>query len=110
MNRKTLARIAFAAITVPALAFGAPAMAMADSSYHEQTTAAGAQGAYSHSVHSQAGNRGHDGDGYYYNSGYRHHGGWYHRSGWHHNHGWHHGGWNHNSGWHHGGGHGWHHR
>ncbi|GLU50052.1 hypothetical protein [Nocardiopsis ansamitocini] len=50
MNRKTLARIAFTAITVPTLAFGAPALAMADSFFNQDATGAGRGGAYSHNV------------------------------------------------------------
>lgn len=54
MNRKTVTRIAFAAIVAPALAFGAPAAAMADSYFSGQATAAGPKGAASHSVVSVA--------------------------------------------------------
>lgn len=50
MNRKTLTRIAFAAVAVPALAFGAPATAMADSFFSGESTVAGYKGAASHSV------------------------------------------------------------
>lgn len=50
MNRKSLTRIAFAAVAVPALAFGAPATALADSFFSAGATAAGPKGAHSHSV------------------------------------------------------------
>jgi hypothetical protein len=50
MNRKTLTRIAFASVAVPALAFGAPAAAMADSFFSGESSAAGPKGAASHSV------------------------------------------------------------
>ncbi|WP_159945200.1 MULTISPECIES: hypothetical protein [unclassified Nocardiopsis] len=50
MNRKSLTRIAFAAVAVPALAFGAPAAAMADSFFGAEATAAGVHGAANHSV------------------------------------------------------------
>ena len=50
MNRKSLTRIAFAAVAVPALAFGAPATALADSFFSAEATAAGPKGAHSHSV------------------------------------------------------------
>ncbi len=50
MNRKTLTRIAFASVAVPALAFGAPATAMADSFFSGESSAAGPEGAASHSV------------------------------------------------------------
>lgn len=50
MNRKTLTRIAFASVAVPALAFGAPAAAMADSFFSGESSAAGPKGAVSHSV------------------------------------------------------------
>ncbi|WP_435108990.1 hypothetical protein [Nocardiopsis synnemataformans] len=50
MNRKTLTRIAFASVAVPALAFGAPATAMADSFFSGESSAAGPEGAASHNV------------------------------------------------------------
>lgn len=50
MNRKTLTRIAFASVAVPALAFGAPATALADSFFSGESSAAGPEGAASHSV------------------------------------------------------------
>ncbi|MDE3724974.1 hypothetical protein PWG71_26615 [Nocardiopsis sp. N85] len=50
MNRKTFTRIAFAAVIAPTLAFGAPAVAMADSYFSGKATVAGPYGAASHSV------------------------------------------------------------
>jgi hypothetical protein len=48
--RKTVTRIAFAALAIPALAFGAPATAMADSYFNAEATAAGKYGAASKSI------------------------------------------------------------
>ncbi|WDZ88696.1 hypothetical protein [Nocardiopsis sp. HUAS JQ3] len=67
MNRKTLTRIAFASVAVPALAFGAPATAMADSFFSGESSAAGIEGAASHNVTAVAfdgngGGHGHKGD------------------------------------------------
>ncbi|XKK38331.1 hypothetical protein HFP72_27845 [Nocardiopsis sp. ARC36] len=45
MNRKTVTRLAFAAIVAPALAFGAPAAAMADSFFAAGMSEAGPHGA-----------------------------------------------------------------
>ncbi|MBE3000521.1 hypothetical protein IDM40_17690 [Nocardiopsis sp. HNM0947] len=45
MNRKTLTRIAFAAVAAPALALGGPAVAMADSFYGSGGQHAGPTGA-----------------------------------------------------------------
>jgi hypothetical protein len=45
MNRKTVTRLAFAAIVAPALAFGAPAAAMADSFFAAGMSKAGPHGA-----------------------------------------------------------------
>lgn len=54
MNRKTVARFAFTAFVVPALAFGAPAVAMADTFYHADGSTAGPKGATQGSVTSVA--------------------------------------------------------
>lgn len=50
MNRKTFARIAFASVAVPALAFGAPATALADSFFSSESSFAGPKGAANHEV------------------------------------------------------------
>ncbi|MEU3306231.1 hypothetical protein ACWGSK_19990 [Nocardiopsis sp. NPDC055551] len=67
MNRKTVARIAFAAVVAPTLAFGAPAAAMADSYFSAESTAAGFKGATSNSVKAVAvdGDHKHGGGSYY---------------------------------------------
>ncbi|SIO90256.1 hypothetical protein [Nocardiopsis sp. JB363] len=67
MNRKTVARIAFAAVVAPTLAFGAPAAAMADSYFNAESTAAGFEGAASNSVTAIAvdGSHKHDGGSYF---------------------------------------------
>ncbi|HJE61129.1 MAG TPA: hypothetical protein K8V84_21865 [Nocardiopsis listeri] len=67
MNRKTVARIAFAAVVAPTLAFGAPAAAMADSYFSAESTAAGIKGAAGHSVKAVAvdGNHKHGGGSYF---------------------------------------------
>ena len=67
MNRKTVARIAFAAVVAPTLAFGAPAAAMADSYFSAESTAAGFGGAGSNSVTAVAvdGNHKHGGGSYF---------------------------------------------
>lgn len=54
MNRKTVTRFAFAAIVAPALAFGAPAVAMADTFYDAGGSAAGPEGAVEWNVTSVA--------------------------------------------------------
>ncbi|APC36121.1 MULTISPECIES: hypothetical protein [Nocardiopsis] len=67
MNRKTLTRIAFASVAVPALAFGAPATAMADSFFSGESSAAGIDGAASHSVTAVA----FDGNGHGHGHGHK---------------------------------------
>lgn len=54
MNRKSVARFAFTALVVPALAFGAPAVAMADTFFHANSSMAGPKGAAQGSVTSVA--------------------------------------------------------
>ncbi|PWV55458.1 MULTISPECIES: hypothetical protein [Nocardiopsis] len=54
MNRKTVTRIAFAAVIAPALAFGAPAVAMADTFYGAGGSYAGPKGAGQGGVFSAA--------------------------------------------------------
>ncbi|MFJ9554655.1 hypothetical protein ACIRPH_12610 [Nocardiopsis sp. NPDC101807] len=61
MNRKTVTRLAFAAVVAPALAFGAPAAAMADSFFGAGMTAAGPHGASQSGVIAGA-TSGHGGD------------------------------------------------
>ncbi|NYH55559.1 MULTISPECIES: hypothetical protein [Nocardiopsis] len=63
MNRTTLTRLAFAAVAVPALAFGAPATALADSFFSGEANAAGPKGAMSHDVKAVAFDGHHDKDG-----------------------------------------------
>ncbi|NYE47226.1 hypothetical protein HDA32_002346 [Spinactinospora alkalitolerans] len=54
----TVRRILVAGIAAPALVLAAPAVAMADTDYEAEQSAAGPNGAWSHSVESSA-----DGDG-----------------------------------------------
>ncbi|WP_017602464.1 hypothetical protein [Nocardiopsis alkaliphila] len=54
MNRKLVTRFAFTALVVPALAFGAPAVAMADTFFHANGSVAGPEGAAKGSVTSVA--------------------------------------------------------
>ncbi|WP_433697567.1 hypothetical protein [Nocardiopsis sp. CA-288880] len=61
MNRKTVTRLAFAAIVAPALAFGAPAAAMADSFFAAGMSEAGPHGASQAGVIAGA-TSGHGGD------------------------------------------------
>ncbi|MFD6950425.1 hypothetical protein A6A08_06395 [Nocardiopsis sp. TSRI0078] len=62
MNRKSLTRLAFAAVAVPALAFGAPATALADSFFSGGSNAAGPKGAVSYEVKAVAFDGHHDKD------------------------------------------------
>lgn len=94
MSRKTLTKIAFTAVVAPALAFGAPTVALADSFFHGSATSAGPYGAASHNVTSAAwdgfghgyghgGKHGHAGKGHHGHHGHAgkghrgHHGGFY---------------------------------
>ncbi|WP_433697432.1 hypothetical protein [Nocardiopsis sp. CA-288880] len=68
MDRKTVTRLAFAAVVAPALAFGAPTAAMADSFFATGHTEAGHHGASQSAViafatdgHHQNGEGGHEG-------------------------------------------------
>ncbi|MBR8740855.1 hypothetical protein [Nocardiopsis sp. MG754419] len=77
MNRKTVSRIAFAAVVAPALAFGAPAVAMADSFYAAGGSYAGPLGAGQESVFSAAGHgHGHGKGGSIYVHSFDHAGPW----------------------------------
>lgn len=62
MQAKTLRRIMLTAVAAPALAFGAPAVAMADVYYESGSSGAGPHGAYQYEVGSHAGD---DGTWYY---------------------------------------------
>jgi hypothetical protein len=64
MQMKTLRRFAFVAAVAPALAFGAPALAMADAYYGSGSSSAGPKGAHQCEVYSQA----KDGGTWYYKS------------------------------------------
>ncbi|MEE2037731.1 hypothetical protein Q8791_10915 [Nocardiopsis sp. CT-R113] len=50
MNRKTVTRFVFAAVVAPALALGAPAVAMADTFFGASYSEAGPHGAFEGSV------------------------------------------------------------
>jgi hypothetical protein len=67
--RKTVTRIAFAALAIPALAFGAPATAMADSYFNAEATAAGKHGAMTKSITAVA----KDGHGHHGGKSFFHH-------------------------------------
>lgn len=55
MNRITLRRVAISALAAPAIALSAPTLAMADSAFEMEKTAAGPHGAVSVEVESFAG-------------------------------------------------------
>ncbi|MFC4564026.1 hypothetical protein ACFO4E_19360 [Nocardiopsis mangrovi] len=54
MQKSTVRRIVFTAIAAPALAFGVPAVAMADAGYDHELTKAGPKGATAYHVSSHA--------------------------------------------------------
>ncbi|MFC3999931.1 hypothetical protein ACFOVU_28730 [Nocardiopsis sediminis] len=54
MQKSTVRRIVFTAIAAPALAFGAPAVAMADAHYENEFSKAGPKGATSFEVKAHA--------------------------------------------------------
>ena len=61
MNRKTVTRLVLAAVVAPALALGAPAVAMADTFFGASYSEAGPHGAFEGSVVSAAKNGSGDG-------------------------------------------------